>query len=342
VQQKWWSFLFGGVMLAATLSVVITPFVGWGLPKNVSSYGGQVDWLFHLILFVTGFFFILTQVILVYFMYAFSGRVDPPTHPKPVESGPQPGTFFRRVSQPLTPLIPDEHRLEMVWTIIPGVILFILAVVQIRTWLEIKDRNWMPNPDEQPLQIEVSARQFEWRVRYPSPDRMDKWESDPKLAADFRPRRYLDTTKKPNVWIDNAGVHEDDIYVVNEVHTWAHSKERGAKVLVQLITRDVIHSFYLPNLRLKQDALPGKVIPVWFEATEPNTKLNEETGKWEDGYDFVKGTWGNRHQIWELVCAELCGWGHYKMQGRLYVHENKDDFMEWLKHAEEEQRKTKP
>jgi cytochrome c oxidase subunit 2 len=270
--------LFGGVMLAATLSVVIAPLpgVGWGLPKNVSSYGGSVDLLFHVILFVTGFFFILTEAILVYFMYAFAGRVDPPTHPKPVESGPQPGTFFRKISKPLTPWIPDEHRLEMVWTIIPGVILFVLAVVQIQTWLWIKDRNWMPKPGELPLQIEVSARQFEWRVRYPSPERLESWESNPDLAKDFRPQRYLD--KNTNTWIDNAGSQEDDVHVVNEIHVWAKTPERGARVLVHLTTRDVIHSFYLPNLRLKQDALPGKVIPVWFEATEPNTKKMRRPG----------------------------------------------------------------
>ena len=342
MHQKWWSLLFGGVMLAATLSVLISPLVGWGLPKNVSSYGGQVDLLFHVILVVTGIFFVLTEAILVYFMYAFAGRVDPPSHPKPAENGPQPGTFFRTVTKPLTPWIPDEHRLEMVWTIIPGIILLILAVVQIQTWLWIKDRNSMPKPGEKKemQQMEVSARQFEWRVRYPSVERMQSWEDDPKLAEDFRPRRYRDNT---GMWIDNAGSQEDDIHLVNEIHVWASTPEKGTRVLVHLTTRDVIHSFYLPNLRLKQDALPGKVIPVWFEATEPNTKFNEETGKWEDGWELENGAWKrNKKHIWELACAELCGWGHYKMQGRLYVHETKEDFLEWLKSAEEEQRRTKP
>ena len=193
----------------------------------------------------------------------------------------------------------------------------------------------MPKPGELPLQMEVSARQFEWRVRYPSPEHMASWESNSASRDDFKPRRFFD--KDNNTWIDNAGSQEDDIHLVNEVHAW-----KGVRVLVHLTTRDVIHSFYLPNMRLKQDALPGKVIPVWFEATEANTKFNVATKKWEDGYDFEKNTWGNHEQIWELVCAELCGWGHYKMQGRLYVHENKEDFMKWLKHAEEEQRRSKP
>jgi cytochrome c oxidase subunit 2 len=343
VQNKGWSLLFGGVMLAASISVVISPLVGWGLPKNVSTYGPDVDLLFHVILFVTGFFFILTETLLVYFMYAFAGRSNPPTNPLPAENaGTPPGTFFRKVTKPLTGVIPDEHRLEMVWTLVPGVILFILAVAQIQTWLQIKDRNWMPKPGELPLQMEVSARQFEWRVRYPSPEHMATWESNPESRDDFKPRRFLD--KETKIWVDNGGSQVDDIHVVNEVHAW-----KGVRVLVHLTTKDVIHSFYLPNLRLKQDALPGKVIPVWFEVEDKpskkdfwNTKFNEDTGKWEDGYDPKKGTWNNDEQIWALVCAELCGWGHYKMQGRLYVHETKEDFMEWLKHTEEEQNRSKP
>jgi cytochrome c oxidase subunit 2 len=280
-------------------------------------------------------------------MYAFAGRSNPPTNPLPAENaGPPPGTFFRKVTKPLTGVIPDEHRLEMVWTLVPGVILFILAVAQIQTWLQIKDRNWMPKPGELPLQMEVSARQFEWRVRYPSPEHMASWESNPDSRDDFKPRRFLDKTKdkETKIWVDNGGSQVDDIHVVNEVHAW-----KGVRVLVHLTTRDVIHSFYLPNLRLKQDALPGKVIPVWFEVEDKpskkdfwNTKFNEDTRKWEDGYDPKKGTWGNDEQTWALVCAELCGWGHYKMQGRLYVHETKEDFMEWLKHTEKEQNRSKP
>src|SRR5262249_42483586 len=110
---------------------------------------------------------------------------------------------------------------------------------------------------------------------------------------------------------------------------------------VHLKTRDVIHSFYLPNLRLKQDALPGKTIPVWFELTEYNTRYNDKAGQWLDGYDPQTGTWDEKGtNVWDLACAELCGWGHYKMLGRLYVHENEADFMKWLEHAKKEQGRT--
>jgi len=73
-------------------------------------------------------------------------------------------------------------------------------------------------------------------------------------------------------------------------------------VHINLTSKDVIHSFFLPNLRLKQDAVPGREILVWFEATKP--------GKYE------------------LPCAELCGFGHSGMVGWLYV-DTPEDYEKW-------------
>jgi len=99
-------------------------------------------------------------------------------------------------------------------------------------------------------------------------------------------------------------------------------------VRIYLKTQDVLHSLYFPQLRLKQDALPGKTIPVWFNATDFNAKFNEETGKTE---------LTDKTKEWEISCAELCGGGHYRMHGLLFVHENKEDFQKWLKHTSEAQ-----
>jgi len=171
----------------------------------------------------------------------------------------------------------------------------------------------------------VNARQFEWHVRYPNVKRLDSWKQ--AGARDYEPPE--DFGKEPQA---------SDVHVVNEVHVY-----KGEKVLVTLTTRDVIHSFYLPNLRLKQDALPGKRIPVWFEATEANTRYDADARRWVDGYryDEAARTWepDSRH-VWELACAELCGWGHYKMRGRLYVHQTEADFRAWLRAAEREERAT--
>jgi cytochrome c oxidase subunit 2 len=75
-------------------------------------------------------------------------------------------------------------------------------------------------------------------------------------------------------------------------------------VRIELTSKDVIHSFFVPNLRLKQDAVPGRTIHVWFQAREPGT--------------------------YAIPCAELCGFGHSGMQGTLTV-ESEADFHKWLK-----------
>src|SRR5262249_2207959 len=125
--------------------------------------------------------------------------------------------------------------------------------------------------------------------------------------------------------------HADDLHVVNQVHTW-----KGAKVRFYLKSRDVIHSFFLPNMRIKQDALPGKVIPVWFDTagTEAEANCSKVGDEWVIDKEKISQS--------ELACAELCGWGHYKMRGVIFIHKDKADYDEWLKHAYAEQIRTKP
>jgi cytochrome c oxidase subunit II len=113
----------------------------------------------------------------------------------------------------------------------------------------------------------VNAKQFNWEITYPGPDG--------KFGT------------------------KDDVTIENEMHVPVNKVVR-----IDLTSKDVIHSFFVPNLRLKQDAVPGRVIHVWFEATE-------------------KGQY-------EIPCAELCGFGHSGMQGNLTV-QSQEDFDKWLK-----------
>ncbi len=98
----------------------------------------------------------------------------------------------------------------------------------------------------------------------------------------------------------------DDLHMVNDLHF-----VKGKMALIYLKSSDVLHSFYLPALRIKQDAVPGLTIPVWFDT--------DQAGHYE------------------LVCAELCGWGHYKMRGNVTVHETQREFDEWMESALKEQ-----
>jgi cytochrome c oxidase subunit 2 len=308
--QKFWSILFGATMAGALLLFIVAPFTGgwlppngWWLPRNVATFGPGIDNLFYLILAITGIFFVLTEAILVYNLYRFAG---------------QPGR--KSIYQH------GNHTLELAWTFVPGVILLVLAIVQIQVWAEVKFQKNMPRPDGTTQQIEVVARQWEWRLRYPSRARMTEWEQDPSKAGDFA-----------------ANPHLDDVLMPNDLHIWKGTQDKPNRVLVHLRTLDVIHSFFLPHLRLKQDALPGKTIPVWFAVTDHNVEYDAKSGRWVEigGLDSV-GKAKDPEKVWELACAEFCGVRHSMMRGKLFVHKDKEDYLKWLQKAEADQNAYQP
>jgi cytochrome c oxidase subunit 2 len=345
--SKWWSVLFAVVMLACLGLFIAAPIVGWWLPKQASYHAPNIDFLFYVILYITGFFFILTETLLVVFMWRYAAEPGQKRVPAPADQAhaPPQGGLFNLAKK----VIHDEHRLEMLWTIVPAVILLYIAFAQIAAWAEAKYQSRMPHftegENKTSLQMEVTARQWEWRFRYPSPHTMDEWKKKPDDAG---------------VWARKAQF--DDVHVVNELHTW-----KDQPTLIHLRTNDIIHSFFLPQMRVKQDALPGKVIPVWFTPKLYNCKRIEKytpaakDGKppqppdhdhvwtlrdskatdkgyawvtWVDGYEPNpepgKDHFNDPSQIWELNCAELCGAFHYRMIGRVYVHESEADFRLWL------------
>lgn len=297
--QRLWSVLFGLVLLAELgLYLAARFFVpGWGLPHlaNSDSFGANIDRLFYVIEGPVGFFFLLTEVIMVYCMWRYAGRAD------------------RR-----SVYTHGDHRLEMAWTAVPALILLFIAFVQIGAWEEVKYHTRMKPPQHV---IELSARQFEWRFRYPEESVRDS------LTVARETDEWGEKHKEADKWgRDRTGL-ASDLHVVNEVHTWA-----GANTRIYLKSRDVLHSFFLPNMRLKQDAIPGKeFIPVWFKPTDYN-------GEWrEDGWVYARDKDG-KHKVWELACAELCGWGHYKMNGYLYVHRDRASYDRWLADSLQKQR----
>lgn len=313
---KFWSLVFGITMLACLVLCFVAPLLGWWLPEGVSTHAEHIDSLFYVILAVTGFFFVLTEAILVAFMFRYGSQADG----KPPQPGP---SVVANMLRPLTGYLNEPHKIEIAWTIIPAGILLYIAIAQIDAWAQVKYQSRYETfvGNKTPVVSEVSARQFEWRIRYPSKARMEK---------------FLNNEEKNDFKLFAKNPHMDDVHTVNALHAI-----KDHPVLVHLGTRDVIHSFNLPHMRVKQDALPGKMIPVWFTPKKANTKKNDKTGRWDDGYNPSTQQWDDNFQIWDLACAELCGWGHYRMVGRIYVHENKEDFLAWLASVEasENQRK---
>ena len=305
--HKFWGLVFGVVIFLATGLFAIAPWAGWWLPANLSTFGGEVDNLFYLIYGITAFFFLLTEGILIYNIFMFGD--------------PQPGRK--------APYVHGNHRLEVVWTIVPAGILVLIAVLQISTWEKIKYGKSMPKPDGSVCQMVVAARQWEWRVRYPSAKELTTWESKPEAAVKWGEVANYPYEDYPQI---------DDVHAVNEIHCWKVDESgKSGKVLIHLKTRDVLHSFFLPHMRLKQDAVPGKVIPVWFAATDYNCEHDPKTDRWVER----KGK-DDKPMHWDLACAEFCGTRHSMMKGRLLVHKDKADFLKWLEHADKEQKLRSP
>jgi cytochrome c oxidase subunit 2 len=206
---------------------------GWFLSEPVSTFGAEIDSIYYLILVITAAIFVLVEVALIVFMLKYRHREG------------------RRAEYSH-----GHTTLEAVWTIVPFVLVMVIAWMSMDVWLEAKIADGHAPGDALPLR--VTAKQFEWNVTYPGPD------------------EKLDTA--------------DDFVKRNQLHLPV-----GRAVRVDLGSEDVIHSFFLPEFRVKQDAVPGMVIPVWFEAT--------------------------RAGEYALGCAELCGLGHYRMHGSVTVHE---------------------
>ena len=212
------------------------------LPEVASTFGPKIDHLFYIILYLTGGSFIVTEALLFYFAFKYRSRKDRRAH-----------------------YTHGNNTLEIVWTVVPAVVLVVLTFMSKSVWDEV--RHTWPKTD---VNLLITASQFTWEVRYPGTD--EKFET------------------------------ADDVVLTNEMHVPV-----GKPVHIQLRSKDVLHSFFLPNMRVKQDAVPGLTIPVWFEATK--------TG------DF------------EIACAELCGFGHYTMHGALTVHAA-EEYKTWLEEAQ--------
>ena len=255
-----WSLFFLTVPILGVASFVfaiagIWPLQGHWLPANVNDHGGVIDSLFMFILYLTGAIFIATGLILPWYIFKY----DTARNREPVK------------------YMHGSHTLEIIWSIVPAATLLFIAIYQMNAWADAKLRRPLesPGPDRiegtaddviKPPLVEVTGRQFEWRIRYAGKDGV------------------LGT--------------RDDVYTVNDLHLPINEE-----VVIQIKSHDVLHSFFLPHMRVKQDVVPGMKQFVWFRA--------------------------NKSGIYDIVCAELCGWGHYKMRGRMTI-EPREGFDRWL------------
>jgi len=239
--------LFG---LATLVLVVVATFYftkTWLPPLKSDRIA--IDHALAITLVVTGLVFIVTNLMLAWFGYAY-------------QDGPGAKAAYWH----------DSPRLEMTWTLVTAGILAIFLFNALSLWAKVT----APPPADAVL-IEVTGQQFAWNVRYPGKDGV-LGKTDHLQASQDNPIGL----------IKDDPAAKDDLLLLNQIYL---PKDRPVRIQVR--SMDVIHSFFLPNFRVKQDAMPGMTIDIWFTPTELG--------------DF------------EIACAEHCGLGHYRMRGAVHV-----------------------
>jgi cytochrome c oxidase subunit 2 len=155
-------------------------------------------------------------------------------------------------------------------------------------------------PVSQALEVHVTGEQFAWNMHYAGPDGVFG-RTDLKL---------IDLQSNPLGVDRNDPAAKDDVTTVNQLYLPVNKP-----IIVRLRSKDVIHSFGVPEFRVKQDAVPGFTIPIWFIPTITTADMRTRTGNPEFQY--------------EIACAQLCGLGHAKMRGLVTV-QSAEEFQKWL------------
>jgi cytochrome c oxidase subunit II len=242
----------------------------WWLPHGASTAAGFIDGQFALTFILMGIVFVAAQLALGYFAWKYRDRPSAP-----------PAAYSH-----------GNVKLEIIWTALTTILFIGLNLMGYPVWAA---NRWEP-AHAGATQVEVTGMQFAWYFRYPGPDGT-YGRTSPKLMD-------------PSAGGEAAvGLDSSDPAAKDDVVTGTLYLPVNKEVDLTLRSVDVIHSFFVPSLRFKQDAVPGLMIHMHFTPTEVGD--------------------------YEIACAELCGLGHYKMHGMVHVL-SQEDFDKWMAAREAE------
>lgn len=257
----------------------------WWLPVNIFEDSADIDTLFYGILYLTAAVCVGVFVALIWFLFKYRH---------------QPGRHAR--------FIHGNNRLEAAWTLIPTVILALIAAVSQTSWARMKKPPITPTTqavlDGELVEMRVVGIQFKWYFHYPG--------KDGKLGPLNRNLQRASTDFSELIGLDRSHADARDDIVTPVMYVPVDKP-----VYIHLSSVDVLHSFFLPEFRIKQDAVPGLEPKVWLNAAATSAAIN--------GLDER----GNPKPF-DIVCAELCGQGHYTMRGELYTV-TAEQYDQWLK-----------
>lgn len=260
-----WLVVIGGLMFWYSIKE-------WGNyePPVASEHGVVTDGLFWITMAVTGVVFLITHVLLFIFPYKYQ------------YSEKRRAAFY-----------PDNNKLEVIWTIVPGIVLAGLVISGWMAWSDIT----APAPENAHV-VEIMGYQFAWEVRYPGKD---------KVLGDYD---YRLTTAS-----NSHGIDFTDKNSVDDFPSPVIVIPKGEPVLFKIRARDVLHSVFAPHMRLKMDAVPGMPTRFWFVPTKTTAEMRTELNNPEFEY--------------EIACTEVCGRGHFSMRKVIEVVEPAA-YQKWL------------
>ena len=276
-----------------------------GRPVNVSNATSDIDGMYEFIYWLTSIVFVAVFVTMIVFLIRYRHR---------------PG---RRAA-----FVHGHNRLEIVWTLVPTVIMALIAAFSQSIWAKHKYIDQMP-VGQSVVQVNIMARQFQWFFHYPGADgkfgRTDLlWRQntgDPAEEIGLM-RGYIEDFLDEDLFEqisddpERAHLLEADDAAQDDIVTSVMMIPVDRKVHVQITSKDVLHSFFLPYFRVKQDAVPGLIGHIWFESN----RLSAD----------VMGVYANGDpKPFDIICAELCGAQHYTMRGQLFVV-TEQAFAKWL------------
>ena len=261
--------LLGAAILVITVITIVAFATGhWWFPAPAASHGAAIDRQFNLTLWIVAIAFAGAQVALAFVVWRYRGTAG-----------------SRAVHND------GNVRFELICLGVTAFVFVALAVLGQSVWAGLR----IAAAPEGALEVEVIAQQFVWNFRYPG--------SDGKFG-DTNPALYDDENNSPTARPGPAGIDSKDPAGKDDlVSVGVLAVPLGRPVKLIIKSKDVTHSFFVPELRIKQDAVPGLKIALNFTPT--------------------------RAGRFEIACAELCGLSHHRMRGFLEIREAAE-FEKWL------------
>jgi cytochrome c oxidase subunit 2 len=260
------------------------------LPESASFEGENDDNLFLISFVLIGIVQFATQALLFGFSYKYRGINN------------RKALFYA-----------DSHKLELIWTTIPTIVLTGLIGYGLYTWNDVMDLS----DAEDPIVIEVYAKQFQWEARYAGAD-------NTLGRGNVRNIKGINT-----MGIDVTDENSADDIPVRELHL-----PKGRKIVFKFRSQDVLHSAYMPHFRAQMNCVPGMITEFGFtpKYTTEEMRVQEETVIKVNGINKIRKAKGEDPYTFDylLLCNKICGASHYNMQMKIVVEEEAA-FYSWLK-----------